>query len=39
MEEINAVDKLLKAEESANEVIKAAYKEKEKKAKDAKVQA
>ena len=35
----SAVDELLKAEQRANEVIKSAFKEKEKKAKDARIQA
>ncbi len=39
MSELNAVDELLKAEEKANQIIKAAYKEKDRKSKDAKIQA
>ena len=35
-DEFNAVDKLLKAEEKANKIIKEAYNEKERKSKDAK---
>lgn len=37
MEDINAVDELLKAEQEANEVIRSAYKEKERQIKEAKV--
>ena len=35
VEEMNAVDELLKAEEKANEVIRSAYRAKEKKIKEA----
>ena len=37
IEEMNAVDELLKAEEKANDLIKTAYRAKENKIKEAKV--